>query len=78
MWYTNQYSQSTEDTLIGYPREGYVLIRHVGGNIRNVQILGERILNKQLIGKDLAKHLIGRYVSVLYDGHPSQYQLIVK
>lgn len=34
----------------------------LGGNIRNIQILGDRILTKKLIGKDAARHIVGRYI----------------
>lgn len=44
--------------------------------MRNIRILGDRIMSKQLIGKEGARHLVGRYVSVLYDGHPSYFKEI--
>lgn len=41
-----------------------------GGNVRNATILGDRILNRTVMGNDDKKHLVGRYVQILYDGNP--------
>jgi small subunit ribosomal protein S6 len=45
--------------------------------VRSVQILGDRILTKKLMGKDRARHIIGRFVSILYDGNPEMYLKVV-
>ncbi|CAD8076693.1 unnamed protein product [Paramecium primaurelia] len=59
-------------------RQLSVLIFQGGGNIRNVRILGDRIMSKQIIGNDGFRHMIGRYVSILYDGHPSKFRNVLK
>lgn len=49
-----------------------------GGNVRNVSILGDRIMSKKLIGKDGSRHIIGRYVQILYDGNPDMHHTVLK
>lgn len=41
------------------------------GNVREIQILGDRILCKDLKGKDMYRYSVGRYVQFLHDSHPS-------
>ncbi|KRW99438.1 Ribosomal protein S6 [Pseudocohnilembus persalinus] len=41
-----------------------------GGNVRNIEVLGDRVLVRQIRGQDLKKHLVGRYLQILYDGSP--------
>ena len=53
-------------------------ILELGGNIRGARVLGDRIMNKQLIGKDYGRHMIGRYVSITYDGTPEFYKELKK
>ena len=45
----------------------------IGGNVRAAQILGDRILTKKLMGKEGARHIVGRYVQILYDGYPEMH-----
>ncbi|EAS03219.1 ribosomal protein S6 (macronuclear) [Tetrahymena thermophila SB210] len=49
-----------------------------GGNVRNTTILGDRILNRTVKGNDDKKHLVGRYVQILYDGNPQMMGQIEK
>ncbi|EGR33109.1 hypothetical protein IMG5_061650 [Ichthyophthirius multifiliis] len=49
-----------------------------GGNVRTANILGDRLLNRQLKSNDGKRHLVGRYLQILYDGNPSIQQSIEK
>ena len=35
-------------------------------------------MSKQIVGNDGFRHLIGRYISILYDGHPDQAKYLQK
>ena len=37
--------------------------------MRDLKVLGDRILAKQVKGNDGKKHIVGRYLQVLYDGN---------
>lgn len=47
-----------------------------GGNVRNATILGDRILNRTVLGNDEKKHLVGRYMQILFDGNPGMIKLV--
>lgn len=51
---------------------------NVGGNVRSIRVLGDRILTKKIIGKDFARHVVGRYIQFLYDGSPSMIPILHK
>jgi len=40
-----------------------------GGNVRELKILGDRILTKYIKGNDGKRHIIGRYYQILYDSN---------
>ena len=42
-----------------------------GGNVRDVRILSDRLLAKEMIATDREPTLIGRYTQILFDGAPS-------
>lgn len=42
-----------------------------GGNVRGLNVLGDRVLTKEVSGNDDKKHLVGRYLQVLFDGSPN-------
>jgi ribosomal protein S6 len=41
-----------------------------GGNVRNITILGDRILSRSLRGSDSVRYNVGRYVQILFDANP--------
>ena len=41
-----------------------------GGNVRDISILGDRLLAHDLKGKDKFRYHVGRYVQFLYDANP--------
>jgi len=43
-----------------------VVLRN-GGNVRNITVLGDRILSRSMRGSDNARYNIGRYVQFLID-----------
>jgi ribosomal protein S6 len=47
-----------------------------GGNVRGVSVLGDRILTKKIIANDEGRHIVGRYVQILYDSHPKVEQRV--
>lgn len=46
--------------------------------MRNATVLGDRILNRALKGNDDKKHIVGRYLQILYDGNPSMHRSLEK
>ena len=42
-----------------------------GGNVRDISVLGDRLLAHDLKGKDKFRYTVGRYVQFLYDASPS-------
>lgn len=45
-------------------------ILKMGGNVRDVNVLGDRILSSRRKTLDGNFHLLGRYAQILYDGNP--------
>lgn len=41
------------------------------GNLRDIMVLGDRLMARDLKGKDMYRYGVGRYVQFLYDSHPS-------
>jgi len=45
------------------------LVLRNGGNVRNINVLGDRILSKSLRGSDHTRYQVGRYVQFLIDAN---------
>ena len=50
----------------------------IGGNVRSIKVLGDRILTKKIIGRDFARHVVGRYIQFLFDGNPNLIPILHK
>jgi ribosomal protein S6 len=40
-----------------------------GGNVRDVSVLGDRVLSRKMRGYDKNQYIVGRYIRVLFDGN---------